>query len=69
MIHTMDARGFDAPPQAVDLTALKLPVYLSRLVIIPGAWEMSLCRPPPSRWVQFWQRVLLGWTWLKVVPE
>jgi hypothetical protein len=23
-------------------------------------------KPKPNRWVCFWQRVLLGWTWLDV---
>ena len=41
------------------------PVYKSELVIHP-----NLCfqfeADAPSRWVQFWQKFLLGWEWRKL---
>jgi hypothetical protein len=39
-----------------------VPKTRSILRITPD-FHLYQTRPKPNRWIRFWQRVLLGWTW------
>jgi len=64
--------AFDRDVELDDLITetrnFQLPAYQSSLTI-NNTLTYRFIRPVPSRWHQFWYRVLLGWTWTDLTKK
>jgi len=68
----LPAGSFDRDVELDDLITetrnFQLPAYQSSLTI-GNTLTYKFTRPVPSRWHQFWYRVLLGWTWTDLTKK
>jgi hypothetical protein len=46
-----------------------LPRFTHELQLAPDFTMKYRSGRMPNRWIRFWQRVLLGWTWREIIPS
>jgi len=67
----MPAGAFDYEQKSndwINSPAFDIPTYQSSLTI-GNTLTYKFIRPVPSRWHQFWYRVLLGWIWVDLTKK